>query len=107
MFGIPGAALGLEDADALLHLLPRMVARAEDRAQALAQGLDLAIEHAGLELAEHAQGREQREHLRGVEPQARQLVARTGAWLAVAVAVRLAVVVDRRVEPVAHVGKVA
>src|SRR5207237_9697291 len=94
---VAGAALGLEDADALFHFLPRMVARAEDGAQALAQRLDLAVEHSRLNVAQHPQRGEEREHLGGVEPPARQLVARAGARLPEPIAVPLAVVLDRRV----------
>src|ERR1700741_3322877 len=107
MLRVAGAALGLEEADALLDFRRRVVARAEDGAQALAQRLGLPVEHAGLELAEHAQRREERQHLRSVEPETRQFVARAGARLAKTVAVRLAVVVDRRIEAVAHIGEIA
>src|SRR5581483_4649073 len=107
VLGVAGAALGLEDADAALDFLPGVVARAEELAQALSQRVDLPVEHARLQIAEHAQRGKQRQHLGCVEPEARQLVTRPGARRGVAVAVRLAVVLDRRVEALAHVGEVA
>src|SRR6185436_18090796 len=80
---------------------------AEDGAQAPGDRRHLAIEEAGLQAGEELQRGEQRVHLLAVEPQARQLVARAGARLAEAVAVLLAVVLDRRVEALAHVLEVA
>src|SRR5438445_5228589 len=106
MLGGRAAALGLEDADALLDVLPRRLA-AEDGAQALLQRPDVRLEEAGLQLGEERVHAEERIRLAGVEPQARQLVARTRARLAEAVAVRLAVPFDRRVEALAHVLEVA
>src|SRR5207247_3430748 len=106
MLGWRAAALGLEDADALLDVLPRRLA-AEDGAQALLQRGDVGLEEAGLQLGEERVHAEERIRLAGVEPQARQLVARTCARLAEAVAVRLAVPFDRRVEALAHVLQVA
>src|SRR4051812_16803344 len=94
---IAGAALGLEDTDALLHFFPRVIAALQDAAQAIAQRLDLALEHAGLHVAEEAQRREEREHLGSVEPESGQLVAWTGARRAEAVAVGVAVILDWRV----------
>src|SRR5213596_2744590 len=106
MLGWRAAALGLEDADALLDVLPRRLA-AEDGAQALLQRRDVGLEEAGLQLGEERVHAEERVRLAGVEPQARQLVARTRARLSEAVAVRLAIVLDRRVEAVLHVLEVA
>src|SRR5437867_1815651 len=106
MLGWRAAALGLEDADALLDVLPRRLA-AEDGAQALLQRPDVRLEEAGLQLGEERVHAEERIRLAGVEPQARQLVARTRARLSEAVAVRLAVPFDRRVEALAHVLQVA
>src|SRR5438552_17527602 len=106
MLGWRAAALGLEDADALLDVLPRGLA-GEDGAQALLQRCDVGLEEAGLQLGEERVHAEERICLAGVEPQARQLVARTRARLAEAVAVRLAVVLDRRVETILHVLDVA
>src|SRR5881396_1385185 len=106
MLGWRAAALGLEDADALLDVLPRRLA-AEDGAQALLQRRDVGLEEAGLQLGEERVHAEERVRLAGVEPQARQLVARTRARLAEAVAVCLAVPFDRRVEALAHVLEVA
>src|SRR3989442_10081223 len=106
MLGGRAAALGLEDAEALLDVLPRRLA-AEDGAQALLQRPDVRLEEAGLQLGEERVHAEERVRLAGVEPQARQLVARTSARLAKAVAVRLAVPFDRRVEALAHVLQVA
>ena len=63
----------------LTHLLPRMVAAAEDRAQASDHRRHLAVEQARLQVGEQLQRGEQRVDLGGVEPQARQLVARPGA----------------------------
>src|SRR5207245_7481508 len=102
MLGGRAAALGLEDADALLDVLPRRLA-AEDGAQALQQRPDVGLEEAGLQLGEERVHAEERICLAGVEPQARQLVARTCPRSSEAVAVRLAVVLDRRVETAAHV----
>src|SRR2546430_17700930 len=87
MLGGRAAALGLEDADALLDVLPRGLA-AEDGAQALLQRPDVRLEEAGLQLGEERVHAEERICLAGVEPQARQLVARTRARLVEAVAVR-------------------
>src|SRR5882762_317230 len=106
MLGWRAAALWLEDADALLDVLPRRLA-AEDRAQALLQRPDVRLEEPRLQLGEQRVHAEKRICLAGVEPQARQLVARTRARLSEAVAVRLAVVLDRRVETVLHVLEVA
>src|SRR5882762_11591940 len=106
MLGGRAAALGLEDADALLDVLPRRLA-AEDGAQALLQPPDVRLEETGLQLGEERVHAQQRVRLAGVEPQAGQLVARTGAGLSEAVAVRLAVVLDRRVETILHVLEVA
>src|SRR5439155_20464611 len=106
MLGGRAAALGLEDADALLDVLPRRLA-AEDGAQALLQRPDVRLEEAGLQLGEERVHAEERVRFAGVEPQAGQLVARTGAWSSEAVAVRLAVVLDRRVEAILHVLQVA
>src|SRR5439155_14254460 len=106
MLGGRAAALGLEDADALLDVLPPGLA-AEDGAQALPQRPDVRLEEAGLQLGEERVHAEERVRLAGVEPQARQFVARARARLAEAVAVRLAVVLDRRVEAVLHVLEVA
>src|SRR5256886_8636269 len=106
MLGGRAAALGLEDADALLDVLPRGLA-AEDGAQALLQRPDVRLEKAGLQLGEERVHAEERVRLASVEPQARQLVARTRARSSEAVAVRLAVVLDRRVEALAHVLQVA
>src|SRR2546422_3346610 len=106
MLGGRAAALGLKDADALLDVFPRRLA-AEDRAQALLQRPDVRLEEAGLQLCEERVHAEERVRLAGVEPQARQLVARTCARSSEAVAVRLAVVLDRRVEAVLHVLQVA
>src|SRR5438094_2813601 len=102
MLGGRAAALGLKDADALLDILPRRLA-AEDGTQALLQRRDVLLEEAGLQLGEEGVHAEERVRFAGVEPQARQLVARTGAWSSVAVAVRLEVVLDRRVEAIPHV----
>src|SRR3989454_1767852 len=106
MLGGRAAALGLEDADALLDVLPPGLA-AEDGAQALPQRPDVRLEEAGLQLGEEGVHAEERVRFAGVEPQAGQLVARTGAWSSEAVAVRLAVVLDRRVEAILHVLQVA
>src|SRR5256885_16710848 len=106
MLGGRAAALGLEDADALLDVLPRGLA-AEDGAQAIPQRPDVRLEEAGLQLGEEGVHAEERVRFAGVEPQAGQLVARTGAWSSEAVAVRLAVVLDRRVEAILHVLQVA
>src|SRR6266513_4370962 len=106
MLGGRAAALGLEDADALLDVFPRRLA-AEDGAQALLQRRDVRLEEAGLQLGEERVHAEERICFAGVDPQARQLVARTCARLAEAVAVRLAVPFDRRVEALAHVLRVA
>src|SRR5256885_8337082 len=102
MLGGRAAALWLEDADALLDVLPRRLA-AEDGAQALLKRPDVRLEEARLQLGEERVHAEERIRLAGVEPQARQLVAWTRARLSEAVAVRLAVVLDRRVEAVLHV----
>src|SRR5438046_6587337 len=106
MLGGRAAALGLKDADALLDILPRRLA-AEDGTQALLRRREVLREEAGLQLGEERVHAEERVRLAGVEPQARQLVARTRARLAEAVAVRLAVPFDRRVEALAHVLQVA
>src|SRR2546430_2365538 len=106
MLGGRAAALGLEDADALFDVLPRRFA-AEDGAQALLQRPDVRLEKAGLQLGEESVHAEERVRLASVEPQPRQLVARTRARSSEAVAVRLAVVLDRRVEAVLHVLQVA
>src|SRR5438552_19170133 len=106
MLGWRAAALGLEDADALLDVLPRGLA-AEDGAQALLQRPDVRLEEAGLQLGEERVHAEERIRLAGVEPQARQLVARTRARLAEPEDVRLEVVLDRRVETILHVLHVA
>src|SRR6267378_7017106 len=106
MLGGRAAALGLEDADALLDVLPRRLA-AEDGAQALLQRPDVRLEEPRLQLGEERVHAQQRVRLAGVEPQARQLVARTRARFSEAVAVRLAVVLDWRVETVLHVLEVA
>src|SRR6267143_383847 len=106
MLGERAAALWLEDADALLDVLPRRLA-AEDGAQALLQRPDVRLEESRLQLGEERVHAQQRVRLAGVEPQARQLVARTRARLAEAVAVQLPVVLDRRVEAVLHVLEVA
>src|SRR5437879_11528521 len=106
MLGARAAALWLEDADALLDVLPRRLA-AEDGAQALLKRPDVRLEEAGLQLGEERVHAEERIRLAGVEPQARQLVAWTRARSSEAVAVRLAVVLDRRVETAAHVFEVA
>src|SRR5256885_9210183 len=106
MLGGRAAALWLEDADALLDVLPRRLA-AEDGAQALLKRPDVRLEEARLQLGEERVHAEERIRLAGVEPQARQLVAWTRARLSEAVAVRLAVVLDRRVEAVLHVLEVA
>src|SRR6267143_23519 len=99
MLGGRAAALGLEDADALLDVLPRRLA-AEDGAQALLQRPDVGLEEPRLQLGEQRVHAEKRVRLAGVQPQARQLVARTRARFSEAVAVRLAIVLDRRVETV-------
>src|SRR5712691_8271031 len=106
MLGGRAAALRLEDADALLDVLPRGLA-AEDGAQALLQRRDVGLEEAGLQLGEERVHAEERVRLACGEPQARQLVARTRARFSEAVAVRLAVVLDRRVEAILHVLEVA
>src|SRR6267143_1754845 len=106
MLGARAAALGLEDADALLDILPRRLA-AENGAQALLQRPDVRLEEPRLQLGEERVHAQQRVRLACGEPQARQLVARTGAWNAEAVAVRFAVVLDRRVEARPHVLDVA
>src|SRR5712691_11530466 len=106
MLGGRAAALRLEDADALLDVFPRRLA-AEDGAQALLQRPDVGLEEARLQLGEERVHAEKRVRLAGVEPQAGQLVARTRARLSEAVAVRLAVVLDRRVETTLHVLGVA
>src|SRR3989449_5309409 len=106
MLGGRAAALGLEDADALLDDLRRRLA-AEDGAQALLQRRGVWLEKAGLQLGEERVHAEERVRLAGVEPEAWQLVAWTRARLAEAVAVRLAVPFDRRVEALAHVLQVA
>src|SRR5436190_1160457 len=103
MLGWRAAALGLEDADALLDVLPRRLA-AEDGAQALLQRSDVRLEQPGLQLGEQAVHAEERVGLVGREPQARQLVARPRTRLAEAVAVRLAVVLDRRAGARVHAG---
>src|SRR5712691_97809 len=102
MLGWGAAALGLEDADALLNVLPRRLA-AENGAQALLQRRDVRLKEPRLQLGEERVHAEERVRLAGVEPQAGQLVARTRARLSEAVAVRLAVVLDRRVETTLHV----
>src|SRR5207253_10894266 len=106
MLGGRAAALGLEDADALLDVLPRGLA-AEDGAQALLQRRDVRLEEAGLQLSEERVHAEERVRLAGVEPKARQLVARTRARVAEVVTIRFAVVLDRRVETIFHVLDVA
>src|SRR3989442_13793143 len=106
MLGGRVTPLGLENAEALLDVLPRRLA-AEDGAQALLQRPDVGLEEAGLQLGEERVHAQQRVRLAGVEPQAGQLVARAGAWNAEAVALRFGVVVDRRVEPRPHVLDVA
>src|SRR5256712_11964064 len=106
MLGGRAAALGLEDADALLDVLPSGLA-AEDGAQALLQRPDVRLEEAGLQLGEERVHAEERICLASVEPKARQLVARTRARSSEAVAVRFAVVLDRRVETILHVLEVA
>src|SRR5256885_5657451 len=106
MLGGRAAALWLEDADALLDVLPRRLA-AEDGAQALLKRPDVRLEEARLQLGEERVHAQERVRLAGVEPQARQLVAWTRARLTEAVAVRLAVPFDRRVEALAHVLEVA
>src|SRR5438552_6565831 len=106
MLGGRAAALGLEDADALLDVLPRRLA-AEDGTQALLQRPDVRLEEPGLQLGEESIHAEERVRLASVEPQARQLVARTCPRSSEAVAVRLAVPFDRRVEALAHVLQVA
>src|SRR5207247_8838004 len=97
---------GVEESGARLDVLPRGLA-AEDGAQALLQRRDVGLEEPGLQLGEESVHAEERVRLASVEPQARQLVARTRARLAEAVAVRLAVVLDRRVETILHVLDVA
>jgi len=99
-------SLGLEDADAALDLLPRRLA-AEDRLQPLLQRADVRLEEPGLELGEERLHGEERVRLAGGEPQAGELVARAGARSSEAVAVRVAVVLDRRVEARPHVLQVA
>src|SRR5258708_1302702 len=99
-------ALGLEDADALLDVLPRRLA-AEDGAQALLQRRDMRLEQPRLQLGEERVHAEERVRFASVEPQARQLVTRTRARSSEPVAVRLAVVLDRRVEAIFHVLDVA
>src|SRR3989442_4129796 len=106
MLGWGAAALGLEDADALRDILPRRLA-AENGAQALLQRPDVRLEEPRLQLGEERVHAEERIRFARVEPQARQLVAGTRARLAEAVAVRLAVPFDRRVEALAHVLEVA
>src|SRR6267143_2192038 len=106
MLGERAAALWLEDADALLDVLPRRLA-AEDGAQALLQRPDVRLEEPRLQLGEERVHAQQRVRLTGVEPQARQLGARTRARFSEAVAVRFAVVLDRRIEAVLHVLEVA
>src|SRR2546426_8926236 len=106
MLGGRAAALGLEDADALLDVLPPGLA-AEDGAQAIPQRPDVRLEEAGLQLGEERVHAEERVRFAGVEPEAWQLVARTRARSSEAVAVRLAVVLDRRVEALAHVFEIA
>src|SRR5439155_6836627 len=106
MLGGRAAPLGLADADALLDVLPRRLA-AEDRAQALLQRRDVRLEEAGLQLGEERVHAEERVRFAGVEPQARQLVARTRARVAEVVTIRFAVVLDRRVETIFHVLDVA
>src|SRR5437016_12367606 len=101
MLGGRAAALGVEDADALLDVLPRRLA-AEDGAQALLQRPDVRLEESRLQLGEERVHAEERVRLAGVEPQARQLVARTRARSSEAVAVRLAVPCDRRGEALAQ-----
>src|SRR5438094_8790401 len=99
MLGGRAAALGLEDADALLDVLPRRLA-AEDGAQALLQRPDVRLEKAGLQLGEERVHAGERICFAGVERQARQLVARTRARSSEVVTIRFAVVLDRRVEKI-------
>src|SRR5882762_3236815 len=106
MLGGRAATLGLEDADALLDVLPRRLA-AEDGAQALLQRPDVRLEEARLQLGEERVHAEERVRFACVEPQARQLVARTRTRSSEVVTIRLAVVLDRRVEAVLHVRDVA
>src|SRR5213080_941949 len=106
MLGGRAAALGLEDADALLDVLPCRLA-AENGAQALLQRPDMRLEEPWLQLGEERVHAEERVRLAGVEPQARQLVARTRARSSEVVTIRFAVVLDRRVETAAHVFEVA
>src|SRR6185295_12178985 len=105
-FGRGRTAFRLEHPDALLDLLPRRLA-AEHRAHAVLQRLDVRLEKPRLQLGEERVHGEERVRLVGREPQPRQLVARARPRLAEAVAVRLAVVLDRRVEAAAHVLDVA
>src|SRR5438046_10048012 len=102
MLGGRAAALGLEDADALLDVLPRRLA-AEDGTQALLQRRDVRLEEAGLQLSEESVHAEERVRFAGVEPQARQLVARTRARVAEVVTIRFPVGLDRPAEQVSHV----
>src|SRR5207245_11483301 len=102
MLGGRAAALGLEDADALLDVLPRRLA-AEDGAQALLQRRDVWLEKAGLQLGEERVHAQERVRLAGGEPQARQLVAWNRERSSEAVAVRLVVELDGHVEDATRV----
>ena len=96
----------VDDADPPLHLLGAVLARAEQAPQAREQRLDVRLEEARLQVREQVLHRQQRADLGGVEPETRELVAvRFAAREPVAAGV--AVPLDRRVEPVAHVLEIA
>ena len=84
-----------------------MLAAAEDRMQPLEQRLDVRAEQSWIELDEQLAHGEQRMRLVGREPEPGQLVARPGAARAEAVTARRTVVLDRRIEAIAHVVEIA
>ena len=98
----------MNDADAALDLVGRMLARAEGGAQAREQRLDVRLEQAGLQAREQVLHGQQRADLLRAEPEARELVARRPRrGFHEAVAALLPVPLDRRVHAIAHVLEVA
>ena len=98
----------MNDADAALDLVGRMLARTEGGAQARQQRLDVRLEQAGLQARQEVLHRQERADLLRAEPEARQLVARRpGRGLHEAVAALLPVPLDRCVHAIAHVLEVA
>ena len=96
----------MQHLDAALHVFDGVLARFDERAQAGLERLDMAGQQAGLHFLEQRLHHQQGVGLAGVKPQAWQLLLVAGS-AGIAVTSLHAVPFDGRVQPAAHVFKVA